>query len=103
MPSLQFPAWLSELPFLLVEGRGSPLRTACSICSQLSGGHSKTSLSAAAIQGKVTISGSSAGGTSCLFLMGTAEAEGLLHKAIIHISGGIRNIQALDEAEAAGG
>jgi para-nitrobenzyl esterase len=54
-------------------------------------------------QGNVTISGSSAGGTSCLFLMGIAEAEGLFHKAIIHSSGGIRNIQTLDEAEAAGG
>lgn len=54
-------------------------------------------------QGNLTISGSSAGGTSCLFLTGIAEAEGLFHKAIIHSSGGIRNIKALDEAEAAGG
>ena len=52
--------------------------------------------------GNVTISGSSAGGTSCLFLMGIAEAEGLFHKAIIHSSGGIRNIQSLAQAEAAG-
>ena len=52
--------------------------------------------------GNVTISGSSAGGTSCLFLMGIPEAEGLFHKAIIHSSGGIRNIQTLAEAEQAG-
>jgi para-nitrobenzyl esterase len=50
----------------------------------------------------VTISGSSAGGTSCLFLMGVDQAEGLFHKAIIHSSGGIKNIQTLAEAEAAG-
>jgi len=50
----------------------------------------------------VTISGSSAGGTSCLFLMGIPEAAGLFHKAIIHSSGGIQNIQSLAEAEAAG-
>ena len=52
--------------------------------------------------GNVTISGSSAGGTSCLFLMGITEAKGLFHKAIIHSSGGIQNIQTLAEAEAAG-
>jgi para-nitrobenzyl esterase len=52
--------------------------------------------------GNVTISGSSAGGTSCLFLMGIPEANGLFHKAIIHSSGGIKNIQTLAEAEAAG-
>lgn len=52
--------------------------------------------------GNVTISGSSAGGTSCLFLMGIPEAKGLFHKAIIHSSGGIQNIQTLAEAEAAG-
>jgi para-nitrobenzyl esterase len=52
--------------------------------------------------GNVTISGSSAGGTSCLFLMGVPEAQGLFHKAIIHSSGGIRNIQELAQAEAAG-
>ena len=52
--------------------------------------------------GNVTISGSSAGGTSCLFLMGISEATGLFQKAIIHSSGGIRNIQNLAEAEAAG-
>ncbi|MFN9230620.1 MAG: carboxylesterase family protein [Planctomycetota bacterium] len=52
--------------------------------------------------GNVTISGSSAGGTSCLFLMGVPQAEGLFHKAIIHSSGGIQNIQTLAEAEAAG-
>jgi para-nitrobenzyl esterase len=52
--------------------------------------------------GNVTISGSSAGGTSCLFLMGVPQAEGLFHKAIIHSSGGIKNIQTLAEAEAAG-
>ena len=52
--------------------------------------------------GNVTISGSSAGGTSCLFLMGIAEAQPLFHKAIIHSSGGIKNIQTLEEAEAAG-
>ncbi|MFM7921584.1 MAG: carboxylesterase family protein, partial [Planctomycetaceae bacterium] len=34
--------------------------------------------------------------------MGIAEAEGLFHKAIIHSSGGIRNIQSLAQAEAAG-
>ena len=50
----------------------------------------------------ITISGSSAGGTSCLFLMGIPEAQGLFHKAIIHSSGGIRNIQTLAQAEAAG-
>lgn len=50
----------------------------------------------------VTISGSSAGGTSCLFLMGIPEAKGLFHRAIIHSSGGIRNIQTLAQAEAAG-
>jgi para-nitrobenzyl esterase len=50
----------------------------------------------------ITISGSSAGGTSCLFLMGIPEADGLFHKAIIHSSGGIRNIQTLAQAEAAG-
>jgi acetyl esterase/lipase len=50
--------------------------------------------------GNVTISGSSAGGTSCLFLMGISEARGLFHKAIIHSSGGIQNIQTLAEAEA---
>lgn len=50
----------------------------------------------------VTISGSSAGGTSCLFLMGIPQAHGLFHKAIIHSSGGIQNIQTLAEAEAAG-
>lgn len=50
----------------------------------------------------VTISGSSAGGTSCLFLMGIPEAQELFHKAIIHSSGGIRNIQTLSEAEEAG-
>jgi para-nitrobenzyl esterase len=50
----------------------------------------------------VTISGSSAGGTSCLFLMGIPEAQELFHKAIIHSSGGIQNIQNLSEAEAAG-
>lgn len=50
----------------------------------------------------VTISGSSAGGTSCLFLMGIPEAQGLFHKAIIHSSGGIRNILDLKAAEAAG-
>lgn len=50
----------------------------------------------------VTISGSSAGGTSCLFLMGIPQAEGLFHKAIIHSSGGMQNIQTLSEAEAAG-
>jgi len=52
--------------------------------------------------GNVTISGSSAGGTSCLFLMGIPEAKGLFHKAVIHSSGGIRNIQTLAEAEEAG-
>lgn len=52
--------------------------------------------------GNVTISGSSAGGTSCLFLMGIPKARGLFHKAIIHSSGGIQNIQTLAEAEAAG-
>ena len=52
--------------------------------------------------GNVTISGSSAGGTSCLFLMGIPQAQGLFHKAILHSSGGIRNIQTLTEAEAAG-
>lgn len=52
--------------------------------------------------GNITISGSSAGGTSCLFLMGIPEANGLFHKAIIHSSGGIRNIQTLADAEAAG-
>ena len=52
--------------------------------------------------GNVTISGSSAGGTSCLFLMGIPQAQGLFHKAIIHSSGGIQNIQTLSEAEAAG-
>jgi len=52
--------------------------------------------------GNVTISGSSAGGTSCLFLMGIPQARGLFHKAIIHSSGGIQNIQTLAEAEAAG-
>ena len=50
----------------------------------------------------ITISGSSAGGTSCLFLMGIPEAHGLFHKAIIHSSGGIKNIQTLAEAEVAG-
>ncbi|MFM9065481.1 MAG: carboxylesterase family protein, partial [Pirellula sp.] len=50
----------------------------------------------------VTISGSSAGGTSCLFLMGIPQARGLFHKAIIHSSGGIQNIQTLAEAEEAG-
>ena len=50
----------------------------------------------------ITISGSSAGGTSCLFLMGIPEADGLFHKAIIHSSGGIQNMQSLTEAEAAG-
>jgi len=50
----------------------------------------------------VTISGSSAGGTSCLFLMGIPEAQGLFHKAVIHSSGGIRNIKSLEEAEDAG-
>ena len=52
--------------------------------------------------GNVTISGSSAGGTSCLFLMGIPESHGLFHKAIIHSSGGIQNIQTLAEAEEAG-
>ena len=52
--------------------------------------------------GNVTISGSSAGGTSCLFLMGIPEAKGLFHKAIIHSSGGMRNIKSLIEAESAG-
>jgi para-nitrobenzyl esterase len=52
--------------------------------------------------GNVTISGSSAGGTSCLFLMGIPEAHSLFHKAIIHSSGGMQNIQTLAEAEAAG-
>jgi para-nitrobenzyl esterase len=52
--------------------------------------------------GNITISGSSAGGTSCLFLMGIPQAQGLFHKAIIHSSGGIQNIQTLSEAEAAG-
>jgi len=52
--------------------------------------------------GNITISGSSAGGTSCLFLMGIPQAHGLFHKAIIHSSGGIQNIQTLSEAEAAG-
>ena len=52
--------------------------------------------------GNVTISGSSAGGTSCLFLMGIPAAQGLFHKAIIHSSGGMRNILDLKEAEAAG-
>jgi para-nitrobenzyl esterase len=52
--------------------------------------------------GNVTISGSSAGGTSCLFLMGIPEAQGLFHKAVIHSSGGIRNIKTLAEAEEAG-
>lgn len=52
--------------------------------------------------GNVTISGSSAGGTSCLFLMGIPAAQGLFHKAIIHSSGGMRNILDLREAEAAG-
>jgi acetyl esterase/lipase len=50
----------------------------------------------------ITISGSSAGGTSCLFLMGIPQAEGLFHKAIIHSSGRMQNIQTLPEAEAAG-
>jgi para-nitrobenzyl esterase len=50
----------------------------------------------------VTISGSSAGGTSCLFLMGMPQAAGLFHKAVIHSSGGMRNIQTLAEAEEAG-
>jgi para-nitrobenzyl esterase len=50
----------------------------------------------------VTISGSSAGGTSCLFLMGIPEAHSLFHKAIIHSSGGIKNIQTLEQAQAAG-
>lgn len=52
--------------------------------------------------GNVTISGSSAGGTSCLFLMGIPEAKDLFHKAVIHSSGGIRNIKTLAEAEEAG-
>ncbi|MFN9627692.1 MAG: carboxylesterase family protein, partial [Planctomycetota bacterium] len=52
--------------------------------------------------GNITISGSSAGGTSCLFLMGIPQAQGLFHKAIIHSSGGIQNIQTLSEAESAG-
>ena len=52
--------------------------------------------------GNVTISGSSAGGTSCLFLMGIPEAQRLFHKAVIHSSGGIRNIKTLAEAEEAG-
>ena len=52
--------------------------------------------------GNVTVSGSSAGGTSCLFLMGSPEARGLFHKAIIHSSGGMRNIKTLAEAEQAG-
>jgi para-nitrobenzyl esterase len=52
--------------------------------------------------GNITISGSSAGGTSCLFLMGIPQAQGLFHKAIIHSSGGIQNIQTLSKAESAG-
>jgi para-nitrobenzyl esterase len=50
----------------------------------------------------VAISGSSAGGTSCLFLMGIPGTRGLFHKAVIHSSGGMRNILSLAEAEAAG-
>jgi para-nitrobenzyl esterase len=50
----------------------------------------------------VAISGSSAGGTSCLFLMGIPGSRGLFHKAVIHSSGGMRNILSLAEAEAAG-
>jgi para-nitrobenzyl esterase len=34
--------------------------------------------------------------------MGIPEAKGLFHKAIIHSSGGIRNIKSLTEAESAG-
>ena len=52
--------------------------------------------------GNVAISGSSAGGTSCLYLMGIPSAHGLFHKAVIHSSGGIRNIQDLRTAETAG-
>lgn len=51
----------------------------------------------------VTIAGSSAGATSCLFLMGIPSATGLYHKAIVLSSGGFNNIFSLAEAEAAGG
>ena len=34
--------------------------------------------------------------------MGIPQANGLFHKAIIHSSGGMHNIQSLSEAEAAG-
>jgi para-nitrobenzyl esterase len=50
----------------------------------------------------VTISGSSAGATSCLYLMGIPVAQPLFHKAIIQSSGGMRNIQDLAQAESSG-
>jgi para-nitrobenzyl esterase len=50
----------------------------------------------------VTISGSSAGATSCLFLMGIPGASGLFHKAIIQSSGGMKGILDLPQAEKAG-
>lgn len=51
----------------------------------------------------VTISGSSAGATSCLFLMGIPAAKELFHKAIVQSSGGIKGILDLNQAEEAGG
>lgn len=50
----------------------------------------------------VTISGSSAGATAILYLLGVRDADPLYDKAIVLHSGGFDNVLTLAEAEAAG-
>lgn len=98
------PAGLFAHPALTAEADAeSPLGNLCLLDMMAALRWTRENISAfGGDSGNVTISGSSAGGTSCLFLMGIPEAHDLFHKAIIHSSGGIRNIQTLAQAEAAG-
>ena len=50
----------------------------------------------------ITISGSSAGATAILYLLGVREADAFYDKVIIQHSGGFDNVLTLAEAEAAG-
>jgi hypothetical protein len=98
------PAGLFAHPALTAEAaKAAPLGNFCLLDMMAALRWTRENISAfGGDSGNITISGSSAGGTSCLFLMGIPEAKDLFHKAIIHSSGGIRNIQTLAQAEAAG-
>jgi para-nitrobenzyl esterase len=98
------PLGLFAHPALTAEaGKDAPLGNFCLLDMMAALRWTRENVSAfGGDAGNVTVSGSSAGGTSCLFLMGVPQAQGLFHKAIIHSSGGIRNIQTLEQAEAAG-